>query len=192
MIKGILKLSLLLLALYLLAALVLMIAGLREDYAPGAATVGVVFGNKVEPSGQPSASLASRLDKAVLLFNQGTLDMIIVSGGTGKEGWNEADVMADYLVARGIPRGEILLDREGNNTYLTALHTKQLAEQYNLHSFVVITHFYHVPRARLTFARLGLTPVTAAHSDRFVARDFYYGLMREVIAYPSYLLRNIE
>ena len=184
-----LKLLLLLPILYLLAALIILIAGMREDAMPMAATAGVVFGNKVETTGQPSAALAARLDKAVLLHQRGVFQTVIVSGGTGKEGWNEAEVMADYLAARGIPRGAILLDRAGNNTYLTAQHVKEIAEQNNLHSFVLISHFYHLPRARLTFARLGMTSVTAAHADRFVPRDFYYGLMREVIAYPVYLLK---
>ena len=32
---------------------------------------GVVFGNKVEPWGEPSPSLASRLDKALALYQAG-------------------------------------------------------------------------------------------------------------------------
>ena len=55
-----------------------------------------------------------------------------------------------------------------------------------------ISHFYHLPRARLAFARFNLTPASIAHADRFVARDFYFGLLREVIAYPSYYIRPYE
>jgi uncharacterized SAM-binding protein YcdF (DUF218 family) len=177
-------------ALYLLAALALALAGLPESSERFDAAV--VFGNKVDPSGQPSASLASRLDKALLLYRRGQFSEVLVSGGVGREGWDEAQVMAGYLAARGIPREAILLDNQGNNTYLTALHTAQLARARGWRSFIVVTHFYHVPRARLAFQRFGLTPVGAARSDRFVARDFYYGLMREVIAYPAYLFRAYE
>jgi uncharacterized SAM-binding protein YcdF (DUF218 family) len=152
----------------------------------------VVFGNKVEPSGEPSPSLASRLDKTVLLYQRGLFPRVIVSGGLGKEGWDEAQVMADYLSTHGIPRQSILMDNQGNNTYLTALHTAELAKVYDFHSFVLISHFYHLPRARLAFQRFGLSATSAAHADRFVARDFYYGLMREVIAYPAYFLRAYE
>jgi vancomycin permeability regulator SanA len=177
-------------AVYLLAAIVLTLFGLHEDARP--ADVGVVFGNKVEPSGEPSPSLASRLDKAVDLYQRGLFPAVIVSGGMGKEGWDEAQVMADYLAERGVPRSAILLDHEGNNTFLTALHSGQIAEAHGFHSFVLVSHFYHLPRARLAFARFHLTPVTAAHSDRFVARDFYFGLLREVIAYPAYFIRPYE
>lgn len=175
-------------ALYLVAALVLALFGLKEDAQP--ADVGVVFGNKVEPWGEPSPSLASRLDKAVDLYHRGFYPAVIVSGGFGKEGWDEAQVMADYLAARGVPLSSILIDHEGNNTYLTALHTAQIAREKGYRSFLLVSHFYHLPRARLSFARLNLVPVTIAHADRFVARDFYFGLLREVIAYPSYYFRS--
>lgn len=175
-------------ALYLLAAAALTWAGLRQDAQP--ADVGVVFGNKVQPWGQPSASLASRLDKAAKLYHQGLFPRVIVSGGLGKEGWDEALVMADYLVERGVPREAILVDQQGNNTYLTAMHAAELAQQHGFRSFVLISHFYHLPRARMAFERFGLSPVYIAYAERFVPRDFYYGLMREVIAFPAYLFRD--
>jgi uncharacterized SAM-binding protein YcdF (DUF218 family) len=176
--------------LYFFAALLLMLAGLKETLAP--ADVGVVFGNKVEPWGEPSPSLASRLDKALTLYQQGYYPRLIVSGGLGKEGWDEAQVMADYLVARGVPREAILVDSQGNNTYLTALHTAELGEQYGFRSYLLVSHFYHLPRARLIFNRLGLKTAGAGYAARFVARDFYFGLLREVIAYPAYLLYSYQ
>lgn len=180
------RLALICAALYLLAAAVLALFGLTGDIQP--ADVGVVFGNKVEPWGEPSPSLASRLDKAVDLYQRGFFSKVIVSGGLGKEGWDEAEVMAEYLVANGVPESAVLVDSQGNNTYLTALHTGDLARQYGFKRFVLISHFYHLPRAHLTFTRLGMSPVYTAYADRFVARDFYYGLLREVIAYPVYFV----
>jgi len=190
MIKILIRLILVGIALYLSAALVLSLVGLREDAQQ--ADVGVVFGNKVDRSGVPSLSLAARLDKALALYRQGVFPKLIVSGGVGKEGWDEAQVMADYLIARGVPRDAILVDSQGNNTLLTAENTARLAKANGFHSFTLVSHFYHLPRARLTFSRLGLTPVTTAYAERFVPRDFYYGLMREVIAYPVYFLRTLN
>ncbi|MBE0697184.1 MAG: YdcF family protein [Anaerolineaceae bacterium] len=188
LLKRIFRLVLISAGLYLLAAVLLGAAGMVEDHASADALV--VFGNKVEPSGEPSPSLASRLDRALVLFQEGGVEWVIVSGGFGKEGWDEAEVMADYLAERGVPRQVILIDREGNNTLLTALHSAELAQKYNLHSFLLVSHFYHLPRARLAFERLGLAQVSIAHAERFVARDFYYGLLREVIAYPVYYFRK--
>ena len=189
MIKLLVRLLLLGIALYLSAALILTLVGLQEEVQP--ADVCVVFGNKVERNGVPSLSLASRLDKGLALYQRGSCPSVIVSGGVGKEGWDEGQVMADYLAERGVPRDGILVDSQGNNTYLTAANTARLAETHHFRSFVLISHFYHLPRARLTFQRLGLQVVAIAHAERFVPRDFYYGLMREVIAYPVYFVRML-
>lgn len=55
--------------------------------------VAVVLGNKVELNGQPSDRLQARLDKAVKLYEEDFFKYIIVSGGKGKEGLDEAEVM---------------------------------------------------------------------------------------------------
>ena len=70
--------------------------------------------------------------KPLTFTSAGIIPAVIVSGGFGKEGWDEAQVMADYLAARGVPRSAILIDHEGNNTYLTALHTAQIAQETGL------------------------------------------------------------
>jgi uncharacterized SAM-binding protein YcdF (DUF218 family) len=172
--------------LYLLAAAALAVAGLRDHNQ--SADVAVVFGNRVHRSGIPSPALATRLDKAVDLYNAGLTPAVLVSGGFGREGWEEADVMAAYLIQRGVPEQAVFIDRQGNNTYLTALNTAALAEKHEWTSYILVSHFYHLPRARLIFDRFGLSPTYFAHAERFVFRDFYFGLMREVIAYPAYLL----
>ncbi len=97
--------------------------------------------------------------------------------------------MAQYLADHGVPREAILVDSAGNNTYLTAQHTAELAKANGFQSSVLISYFYHLPRARLAFQLFKLVPVTPAHAERFVPRDFYFGLFREVIAYPIYCLR---
>lgn len=79
----------------------------------------VVFGNKVERNGEPSRRLKSRLDKAIELYQAGYFKYVIVSGGVGKEGFDEAQVMGDYLNAHGIDKRYIILDQSGNNTLKT-------------------------------------------------------------------------
>jgi DUF218 domain. len=55
-------------ALWLIAALILIINGLNERVQP--ADVAVVLGNEVYLSGEPSPQLKARLDRAVDLFRQ--------------------------------------------------------------------------------------------------------------------------
>jgi hypothetical protein len=111
--------------LFATALYVLLVAdGVSDDVQTS--DVGIVLGSKVNPDGVPSARLAARLDKALRLYRQGLLRSVIVSGGVGKEGFDEAAVMQRWLVARGVPAGAILVDRHGDNTWATAVNSAAL------------------------------------------------------------------
>ena len=108
------RLICLVLALVLLGAAAIAVDGLRDNAQ--ASDVGIVLGSKVMLDGTPSERLRARLDKAAELYRQGMFKHIIVSGGTGVEGYSEARVMADYLAGQqAIPRTALLLDKEGND-----------------------------------------------------------------------------
>lgn len=160
--------------------------GFRDDATR--ADVAVVLGNTVERDGRPSRRLRGRLDRAVLLHRSGAVRCTIVSGGRGHEGWEEADVMADYLVAAGIPRSEILVDRGGWDTCQTALGAARLMREHGYSSAIVVTQFHHVSRAKLAFARAGIREVSSAHARYYEARDLTASI-REFFGYYYYLLR---
>src|SRR3979411_568420 len=73
-----------LIALRLIAALILIINGLKERIEP--ADVAVVLGNEVYLNGEPSPQLKARLDRAVELFRQHLFPQIVVSGGIETNG----------------------------------------------------------------------------------------------------------
>lgn len=168
---------------------ILVIAGLRD--VPGKADVALVLGSKVELDGTPSRRLQARLDKTVELYRAGSFPEIIVSGGFGKEGYDESVVMRDYLVAQGIPAGCILLDGDGVTTYASAKNTRQIADQHHFQSVHVVTQYFHIPRSRLVLERFGFKEVYSSHAELFEARDVYSSL-REFFGYLSYRFRNME
>ncbi len=110
----------------------------------------VVLGNKVEKDGQPSKRLEARLNKSVELYEEGYFTFIIVSGGIGKEGYNEPAVMKSYLIDKGIPKDKII-DSNGYNSYMTAENTKEIMHELDLNSVMVITQYFHVSRTKLAF-----------------------------------------
>jgi len=151
------------------------------------ADVGVVLGNKVELDGQPSLRLQSRLDKAVELYNGKYFDLIIVSGGLGVEGFDEAKVMKEYLIKAGIPEDKIIEDNNGNNTEMTARNAKSIMENLGFDSAMIITQYYHVTRTKLVMKEAGINDVYSAHARFFELRDIY-SLTREFAAYYKDLL----
>lgn len=171
-------------ALVLIGLLGIVVDGLHDDVQPS--DVGVVLGSKVMPDGTPSARLRARLDKTADLYRQGMFKRVIVSGGTGEEGFNEAVVMATYLAERqSIPRTAILLDEHGDTTEATALNSAAIMKARGLKTALVVTQFFHVPRSRYALRHAGVETVYSAHANYFEARDLY-SLGREMIALPAY------
>lgn len=160
--------------------------GLRDDLQR--ADVGVVLGNKVELDGQPSDRLQARLDRAVDLFVDGYIERVIVSGATGVEGFDEAAVMRDYLVGRGIPAEHIIIDSAGATTWLTAQNTMALKDELGFGSVTVITQYHHISRTKLAFRKAGFEEVHSAHAHIFEWRDLY-SIIREFAAYYTYAVK---
>jgi uncharacterized SAM-binding protein YcdF (DUF218 family) len=172
---------------FTLAATLIVADGLTDDIQ--IADVAIVPGNTVEKDGRPSARLSARLDQTVALYRQGLFPNVIVSGGVGSEGFDEAEVMKRYLVENGVPEGSIHVDSGGATTHLTARNASRMMRENGWRSAMVVTQYFHVPRMRLALERSGVTPVFSAHARYFERRDVY-SIAREVVGYGAYLLRT--
>ncbi len=167
-----------------LASMLLVAVGLRDEIHE--ADVAVVLGNTVNPDGTPSNRLAARLDMAVELYRRGLFKNVVVSGGVGREGFDEAEVMKDYLVNQGVPRASIVVDSLGVTTAATAKNTAALAKLHGWSRVLVVSQYFHIPRCRLALSQAGLAPVFSAHARYFELRDLY-SILREIVGYAAYL-----
>lgn len=149
----------------------------------------VVLGNKVHPDGRVSHRLKSRLDRAYDLYKKGEIRAILVSGGLGKEGYQEAAVMSEYLIKRGVPRQAITEDPEGDNTFYTAQHTRDWMRKQKASAILVVTNAYHVSRCKLAFRKMGIRKVYGAHGEYPDWREVK-SIVREFVAYYFYVLRS--
>jgi len=172
---------------YVLATAVLVIAGLTDSVSQS--DVALVLGSKVELNGRPSARLAARLDCAVELYDTGKVPMILVSGGLGKEGYDEAMVMKEYLVSKGIPNERILTDSRGFNTFASARNTAQIAREKKYTIVLVISQYFHIPRCKMALHKCGIKSVYSVHARFFELRDIYSSF-RETAGYVSYTFRR--
>jgi len=126
-----------------LAAALLVGSGMSDEIQK--ADVAVVFGNTVNSDGSPSRRLAARLDKAVELYRRGMFKNVIVSGGLGREGFDEAVVMKNYLVSRHVPQDQITLDSLGMTTAATAKNAAAIAKAHRWSSALVISPILPYP-----------------------------------------------
>jgi vancomycin permeability regulator SanA len=166
-------------AAYLLAAAVVVGYGLDDEVA--VADLVVVPGNTVAPDGTPSPRLRARLDVAVRVYRQGAAPVIMVSGGRGAEGFDEAASMAAYLRRQGVPDTAIVQDATGIDTAATADHVAEYLRTHGLRSAIVATQYFHVARTDLLLRRRGVRVIGTVHARLAEPRDAY-SVLREVPA----------
>jgi len=181
---------------YLLAAALLVLShagwlvadGLTDDARP--ADVAVVLGTTANPDGTLSPRLEARTGAALALYEQQRVRRILVSGATGEEGVNEAQAMADWLVAHGVPRRHVLVDAEGWNTWETAVHTRQLLDEAGYSTVVAVSSYYHLPRTRMALEHAGVDVVGTQKAALLWEPREAYSILREVAATYAYLLQD--
>ncbi|AYB47345.1 YdcF family protein [Paenibacillus lautus] len=122
---------------------------------PGKADALIVLGY-VSKDGRIHPLLKERLDEAYKLFRQYGHEYIIVSGGAVGSRRSEAELMEKYLIEKGVPAKRVLKEDKSNNTVQNLIFSKQLMEQYQLKSFVIITNLFHVRRTKYIMHRLGI------------------------------------
>lgn len=177
------RLALFVIGLLLACAGLLVAAGCDDKLVQ--ADVIVVPGNTVAPDGTPSPRLRARLDIALKAYRDYGSQRIFVSGGIGKEGFDEAVVMADYLKANGVPSAAIVIDSQGVDTRATANNAAAYMRANGLHSALVATQYFHVPRTRFALERAGVH-VSGQVCARYVEMRDLYSIPREVAGLISY------
>ena len=175
-------------AFFLLIAAHIVTFGHTDYRKVETADAAVILGARVYADGRPSPSLEHRLMTGLDLYRQGRVGVLIMSGGTGESGVNEAEAMGRYAVARGVPPERVILDRTGDSTYHSAVHCGILCRRYNLMSVMVVSQYYHRARTKLICLRQGLRVLTVPARGGGQVRSNLYQLLRETGARPYYYL----
>jgi vancomycin permeability regulator SanA len=178
-----------LLVLAAVASLALAAYGLLARPRP--ADVAIVFGNTVSAGGQPSPRLVARLETARGLRTAGMVRTLFVSGGIGREGYDESRAMRDWLVHHGVPRSAVVRDSLGTNSEATAAHARAWMAAHDAATAVIVTQYFHVARASLACRAAGIRITGAAAPRWFEPRDAY-SIARELAALPVYAVRGLS
>jgi vancomycin permeability regulator SanA len=177
-----------LLLLWFICHIVYVIYDGLHDYK-GKADLAIVLGSDVYKDGTLSPVLKGRVDKALLLYNEGAVQKIMVSGGDGRPKYfvPEGTAMKRYLVSKGVPAQIIIEDNAGQNTYLTAKDFLLLNDSLHFSSAIVVSSFYHITRSKYIIRKLGFKNVHSASSDTFFWNDGL-SIIRDFLAFYKYLL----
>jgi uncharacterized SAM-binding protein YcdF (DUF218 family) len=170
---------------FLAAALIFPLAQISlfgfTDYRRPADLI-VVFGAKAYPNGTPSSPLADRVRTACDLYRDGLAPRLLFSGGPG-----EPESMRQYAMKRGVPASAIVEDPAGLNTEATVRNTVEMSHG----RILAVSHFYHLPRIKMTFQRYG-SEVYTVPSETTMYALMPYQLAREDAAFWAYYLRRFK
>lgn len=119
------------------------------------ADVAVVFGAKVHADGRLSVSLEERVRTGVELLKGGEVDSILMSGGVGANGVDEARAMKARAIELGVPEDAIMTDSLGVDTDSTVRDTVALLGGPGSTRIIAVSHFYHLPRIKMAYAAAG-------------------------------------
>jgi Uncharacterized conserved protein len=162
----------------------------KTDYRRKA-DVAVVFGARVYASGKPSDALADRVRTGVQLYRDGLVPKLLFSGGPGDGAVHETEAMKNLAVRLGVPEQDILLDPEGVNTRATVRNTEIMFAGLHVSRVLVVSHFYHLPRIKMTYQRTGWDVYTVPARESYTLSQMPYFMAREVAALWVYYLRPL-
>lgn len=103
---------------------------------------------------------SDRFIQTLRLYKEGHIRKVIVSGGNAifaGDDFREADFLVENLLAIGVPKEDILSEREAMNTIENSRLTHRITDSLQLQGpFVLITSAFHMPRAMKIFENEGM------------------------------------
>src|SRR5258708_22240943 len=85
-------------------------------------------------------------------------DVIVSGGNPRRHEATEADTYLAWLLRKGVPRTNIILENRSLTTYENAKYVAPILEHEHYDSLILITSAHHIPRALLDFHRFDMDP----------------------------------
>jgi uncharacterized SAM-binding protein YcdF (DUF218 family) len=90
-----------------------------------------------------------------------------------------------------VPDEAILLDPGGVNTRATVENTCRMFEKLRPRRVLAVSHFYHLPRIKMTYRRAGWEAYPVPTRERYTLTILSHLIAREVAALWGYYLRPL-
>ena len=120
----------------------------------------IILGCRVNGD-SPSLMLTKRLEKGIEVYNK-LHTKVILTGDHSTDGYDEVNVMRNYLISSDIESKDIFLDHAGINTYDSIYRAKYIFEAKKV---VIVTQEYHMYRALYLANKLDLEAVGIVADD---------------------------
>lgn len=115
-----------------------------------------------------SRATLERLRYGAHLHRRTGKPVLVTGGSPAGTATSEGEQMRDALRDFGVATKWV--EARSSNTFESARYTARALRAAGVQSIYLVTHAWHMPRARLAFERAGLHVVPAAHSYKSVGR----------------------
>lgn len=136
-----------------------------RDDDPHQAQAVLVFGTAANYD-SPAPDLLARLERALSLYDAHLAPLVVVTGGKlPADRYTEAQISAQWLEARGVPKTHVLLGG-GSDTWENANSVADAMHALGVHSVLVVTDPFHEDRAMAIVSGFGfsVSPTPSLHS----------------------------
>lgn len=151
---------------------------------------------------EPSLLLAKRMDAALAFISDKPEIPVIVSGCQGRgEDISEAECMARYLIAHGIPSERIWKEEQAGSTrtnFQYALSMMRMRGTDSAKPFACVTSDFHVARSRYVAGRMGVSREGLVCIGASLPSGAYYSALtmnyyiREAFALANEMLMGVD
>lgn len=145
--------------------------------------IAVVLGAAVWSVNKPSPSLASRVDKAIELYEKNIVGKIILTGSNAPGEMSESEVALKYAKEKGIDPG--IFEVEQNTTSTTeqiAFIKSNIYNRDNIKDIILVSDAYHLPRILEISRFYNLNVKVAASKHKIQYDDLLFNKLRESVA----------
>lgn len=113
----------------------------------------IVLGSPCEADGTLSRVQRTRVDRAVELYKEHHVSHLLISGGSVANAYCEAECMGKLVLEKGVRSEDLYLEKKARNTYENLLFAKNICDEHDFHSVLVVTSRFHIRRASFFVAK---------------------------------------
>ncbi|WP_371704743.1 ElyC/SanA/YdcF family protein [Cupriavidus sp. L7L] len=169
-------------------------SGMGVSVPAGTSMKAIVILGSGTPNCEASPTLIARLDQGLVQARRWPGAKVVVSGGQDF-GLRcvEADIMADYLIARGIAADRVIREGRSTSTEENLMFSRQLLERQGIDAAgatVVVTSDFHVRRAVGIARKAGFSEAFGVGAETPLYLRFNAWLREYFAAISSWVLRE--
>ena len=111
------------------------------------ADAAVVLSTRAYEGGRLNPCLVARVKAAVELYRAGKVKKLVMTGGVSRDLQSSAGNMQMIAEKMGVPKGDIIQEREAGNTFENIVFSRKFIE--NSPRVIIVSAGFHLARARM-------------------------------------------